>query len=1241
MQAWKKASGYIRYHNWFSDTLELDWTTVNLPDFLADIASALKSPGAWQNDAIRIVPAPKTQPGWSPTAASEWRHPEDVPLRPLAHMSLKDQVVATALMLCLADRVETLQGDPRIDFKRPENRKKVVSYGNRLFCDTDDHDGKTLRHRWGSAKLYRKYFQDYRTFLKRPERVARELIEGAAKNMDSPPGLPFIVCTDLSKFYDRVRPDLMVEALAELSDEPEEQSLFSLAGSLLKWQWDPDDRSEVERYENDGNLVGFSDEVVLPQGLVAAGFFANVVLLGLDRRVIECFGREVMPGIRLHDSCRYVDDIRLVVSTADAIDPDVLGRQVCEWLQGLMDEEAPGLMIEGRETKTDGKDKTRRKTKVIAFGEGTPQLIRIGATMDRIQTAVSGGFDAVEGERILDTVQSLIRSQVAAFADDEDDKWYLSPVPDVRDDTVARFCAGRFRTTYRSLRPLLDAADPRRAGERALVRSREQLDDQARSFALTLIHRWAKDPSNIRVLRIGLDIWPHADALKGVLELLRGLIWTKEQPTDAVRVAWYCLSEIFRAGATETGVVEAAESLHAGTNIDDYRALLRKEATRALSFEPALPWYLRQQAFLYLAATGHVGDANGVADDLPVHYGHLISFLSGASLGGDHGAAATAAVLVRRAFRASNEAVGLVSGRLYGRSPRDVRKVLSAIGARDLSFLDEILEARSHLEDYVEDWLRFELGRVPEGISGTSEDPPPGRSLTEWLQHDALVGPLRNELTLLRFAERFLQQWRSTARDVEVITPHQVYVDLDHDSRSDTAHVKSVTIADSRLQNDRSIYGIPAWCPDEERWRLQLGYLLRFVLAGRVDYTRPVRADSWREAEPVYRPPESHWCLRRYGFFNAQEGFGDDWLPISDWMEDLLLALLQWPGCRPGRLACHVQVGTDGTLRVIRARIKWLEELQGRRTGLLVLPMRSSPQRPGSSIHACVAQTVVPEDKDFRSFPCDPTLGHPDIRTRHSQHLAATLEAIRAMVKARASHRDENPRLDWLILPELAVHPQDIRTHLYPFARVHKTMILTGLTYEKLLPGCLPTNSALWLMPEYSPHHGLQMRTRRQGKQHLTPDEKKLDVEGFRPCQWLIGYPCTGGSRSFRLTASVCYDATDLRLASDLREKSDVLAIPALNKDVKTFDRMALALHYHMFQLVVVANNGKYGGSSAYVPKLDRHKRRIFHLHGQPQMSIAFFEVEKELLERHSAGEGWKHPPAGLEFVAGKDETGW
>ena len=164
VQAWKKTASYIRYHNWFSDTLALDRAAVNLPAFLGELRERLQSSEHWQNEPLRIVPAPKSQRWrtregvWEPVDKSA----TSARLRPLAHVNLADQVVATALMLCLADQVETRQGDPRPPVSDLESRRQVVSYGNRLFCDAI---GDELRHRWGSSKLYRAYYQDYRAFL--------------------------------------------------------------------------------------------------------------------------------------------------------------------------------------------------------------------------------------------------------------------------------------------------------------------------------------------------------------------------------------------------------------------------------------------------------------------------------------------------------------------------------------------------------------------------------------------------------------------------------------------------------------------------------------------------------------------------------------------------------------------------------------------------------------------------------------------------------------------------------------------------------------------------------------------------------------------------------------------------------------------------------------------------------------------------------------------------------------------
>src|SRR3546814_16536012 len=85
-------------------------------------------------------------------------------------------------------------------------------------------------------------------------------------------------------------------------------------------------------------------------------------------------------------------------------------------------------------------------------------LVRQSRKMERIQTAISGGFDASGGEELIQAIEALVRSQLTTNGVEE------SPTPpglravhDVKDETVGRFAAGRFRKTFSSLRPLLAA----------------------------------------------------------------------------------------------------------------------------------------------------------------------------------------------------------------------------------------------------------------------------------------------------------------------------------------------------------------------------------------------------------------------------------------------------------------------------------------------------------------------------------------------------------------------------------------------------------------------------------------------------------------------------------------------------------------------------------------------------------------------------------------------------------------
>ena len=251
VQAWKKTAAYVWYHNWYSDTFELDWTTVNLREFIAEIIVSLEHPNEWHNKPLRLVPAPKSK-NWSvPPQSDGWTPPKGLDesrLRPLAHVGLRDQVVATALMLCLANRVETKQGNPRVAVHDAEARKTVTSYGNRLFCD---EVGEELLHRWGSTKLYRAYFEDYRAFVHRPVAVAESVDRTDGRRV-------FMVESDLSQFYDRVRPDRLAASLRKFQNDNTESAFFDFAEHFLDWSWHPRDLKDVAAYAKRTDLSDFT-----------------------------------------------------------------------------------------------------------------------------------------------------------------------------------------------------------------------------------------------------------------------------------------------------------------------------------------------------------------------------------------------------------------------------------------------------------------------------------------------------------------------------------------------------------------------------------------------------------------------------------------------------------------------------------------------------------------------------------------------------------------------------------------------------------------------------------------------------------------------------------------------------------------------------------------------------------------------------------------------------------------------
>jgi hypothetical protein len=1216
IQAWKKVSAYIRYHNWFSDTLELDRTAIDLPKFIASLSERIKSPEGAVTEPLRIVPAPKSQHWrvrngkWGPEKVQK----TDSRIRPLAHVSLSDQVIGCAVMMCLANRVETIQGDPSVSLKS-DSLQTMVSYGNRLFSDYQD---EKAHHRWGSSTIYRGFYKDYQSFLARPEKVA-ERIDISKQNV-------FIIQADLRQFYDRVTPPLLEEQLLTIQRDGDDAAFFEFAINFLNWSWGQTDEKEVKLYASQADLHDFSC-VVLPQGLVSSGFFANLALQKFDSALKRKINHNIAPELHLHDASRYVDDLRIVLSAPFDVSLEQAQEAALQWLEQTLNDTAPGLTI------------AEEKTRTSAFRSDENPLLQQSKKMTRIQTAISGGFDPIGGGEVLDSVLALVRAQERLGNNDSiDETTQFMPVPDVGDATVDRFAAGKFRKTYRSLRPLLWETDKEQklAGEDSSlsqfrgVRTRKELDDEARAFALSLIDKWIKDPSNVRLLRIALDLWPASELLEKILDLLRPFTEKGGQRKAPRRVAWYCLAEIFRAGATETGFVEDDEQLSNALDLHEYRKILGNEALRIVKAKSkSLPWYLRQQAYLFLASSlpADLKEMKAGKVNLIKPYQELIRFLLGEFEGLSTNNFAILAILARRSYLNEGNALELVTKGLT--SAR-----INKIATLDPNFAAEIIrQAQNHNWDIFPRVLA-DMGQshIPETNICT---------LDRFVLNLETKELLRNEVSLLSFASKFMAAFSALSDESDylpqetVFSPSEVTVTLS-EQKGDLPHQVINVLLKPRHLAGKSLYEPPKWVENHDRWRFHLGFLLRFILTGQADFTRSVKNHHWKDDKDIYRAPGSHWYQRVYGLYNGHSAFDDDWLPVSEWTEQLLFGLLWWPGCAESFQAREIVGNIEETKAAVNARLKYLCEMQGSSVSLIPLKLprlfTKTKERP---MRACVVQTIIPDEQRFRSE--EPTLSSSTTRTEHRRHLSAALAAVDRALALRETHK-EREGLDWLILPELAVHPKDIWTHLVPFARAHRTIILAGLTYEELFEGRPLVNSAIWVLPKQDENHGLQMLIRRQGKKHLAPSEHELNeggviIQPFRPCQWLIGYQWSEDKNKdpLWLSAAVCYDATDINLAADLKNRSDIFAIPALNRDFQTFDNMSMALHYHMFQMVVVANNGKYGGSNAYAPYKDAWLRQVFHTHGQPQAAISFFELDciASFKNRHLDTDNFKPVPAG------------
>lgn len=874
-QAWKKTHGYMRTHNWYADTLALDVSALGLERNAKRWAEALEK-GNIDLMPLELVPAAKSDPwdisekGWVPRQNNLERK-EKPPLRPLAHLTIRDQTWATAVMLCLADAVETAQGDCSKPVANLGSRSRVFSYGNRLLCDWKE---QKAWFRWGNGETYRKFFTDYQNFLRRPIAIGRN-VANSVSDIDH----VFVINLDLSKFYDHIDRNILIERLKKIAKEywhaDECQKFWATARQIIDWEW------SKEAHDVEASL-GLNLSNGLPQGLVASGFFANAYMVEFDRMIGQLIGESLpkMRGVVLHDYCRYVDDIRLVVSV-DNYDRDALADGINKWIAIKLKAYA------GTSIELNGK-----KTKVAALSD----LDNRGSLSGRIallQEELSGPADRDILENASAVLEGLLTSQSDEFGklfdklgDSDKDIFRLIKFDhDVRLDTLKRFAANRLESITRSKRKLTDGS--------LLGENKDNLaDNESELLAKKLVRAWMQDPSLGLVLRKAIEIFPSPTIIEPVINAIyrRSAVGGNKEDPQTAAIMDYLLADIFRCCVDFNGFFQ---------RVDYPKSAAPEEALDvAASFAqkivatPSIPRFLERQALLLLATLQKpVVISEQDVNKTIQHTLHVI--LAGRT----------------PAYHHQRMALFEVASQITGKPNLFASYLLQTLEMQDedvkYAALEEI--AKRGGEFWLSIWRRLSKEKNSKNIIERLKWASPvfaadlksnKQKLSKVIASES--NGFEHEVALIKLA-RALIDLAESKFDLLPLSPNELEIKKGSSKIGwnelwlpEIDELKCDTSADHKTTDPR--FEIPPWLSRDNTDHVVaywIGTILRAATVGNSDYT----GSRWKSGKIVgYKGLRTGWYKRRMGMMHSAEALVGNYATVSNWLSELLMKCLQWPG---------------------------------------------------------------------------------------------------------------------------------------------------------------------------------------------------------------------------------------------------------------------------------------------------------------------------------------------------------
>lgn len=1206
-QAWKKTHGYMRTHNWYADTLALDISALGLERNAKSWASTLREKDI-ELTPMELVPAAKSEPwsidperGWIPSEKEENRKKKP-PIRPLAHLTIRDQTLATAFMMCLADAVETAQGDcSEASFKEAQ-KKKVYSYGNRLLCDWDVNGAW---FRWGNGETYRKFFTDYQNFLKRSVEIGRTVAQELS-DIDH----VYVINLDVEKFYDNIDRNILLQCLERLAKEYGHTDICSdfwrMAKGITSWEWD----SNALSVEHE---LGLKLGAGLPQGLVASGFFANAYMTSFDKAVGNHIGQCIpnLPGIFLHDYCRYVDDIRLVVSIGDTAEN--LATSINEWITSQLNSFTSSSL-----------SLNKAKTKVTSLSD----LDNHGSISGRIallQSELSGPADRDVLENATAVLEGLLtvspeELKIPTHVKQDTTLIRLATFDnDIRADTLKRFAANRLESIMRSKRKL---SAPNETGS---GREKNLVDNESELLSKKLVRAWMQDPSLGLVLRKAIEIYPSKSIAIPVFEAIFNRSGVSGKSTDPYTAAAmnYLLADLFRCCVDFKGFFQYVDYPRSA-NPEEVLNIAADYAQRVVE-KPNAPKFITRQALLLLAVLRKPILIKDVTESIQ-HSLHTIL--------------ANKYPPLKRQSLALFEVAFQIEGNADSFALLLLQHVEQLTEEEQYLALEEFAKRGGNF--WLAIWKHLQkssarnkmLQRLKWAAPIISASPKLGKQRLSMVIASEMNG-FEHEAALIKLALGLIELAKENAKLLPLapseleIKPSEMPESWNELWRPEVKSITCSTHAQRPTIDPR--FSVPVWLSQtstENAIVYWIGAILRAAVVGGEDFT----GNRWKSSTVVnYKGLRTGWYKRRMGMMHSPEALVGDYATVSQWFSELLMKCLQWPGFESTHIQHSDIARIDSILdlqEVLNARLNKLDALFCRASQLptLVTTVKRPKHILSKGFRIVTVQQILPRTEEFTKS--DPMLNNPKTRADNRDHLSRicniTYRTLSA--KLKTENDESNVGADLIAFPEVAIHPddQDIVKRL---ADKTRSIVFAGLVFQdhdgKLV------NVARWFIPDYR-DSGRQWIIRDQGKEHMTRVENDLGISSYRPCQHIIEIE-DSHENVFKLGGAICYDATDLKLASDLKGKTDLFIVCAHNKDVSTFDTMASALNYHMYQHVVVVNKGEFGGSTIQAPYREHFERLISHSHGSDQISINVADLNLAAFkDKHIDHKKVKTKPAGF-----------